>query len=138
MPADATEATFTFEEVEDASEIGSDAGVIMVCKAGDDTVLPGRNGFIVVAAIVPPRSNGRTDGPRRATSNGLFRAISTLAFVKKAIDLDDAGVDRRLPCLEFHIGDLGLTAFLSLDRFSSATTTEGFPPRQNQCHDVSY
>jgi hypothetical protein len=44
-------------------------------------------------------------------SNGLFGAAITLAFIKKAIDLDDAGVDRCLPCLEFHIGDHALTAF---------------------------
>jgi hypothetical protein len=40
-----------------------------------------------------------------ATSNGL------LAFIKKAIDLDDAGVDCGLPCLKFHIADHGLIAF---------------------------
>ena len=47
----------------------------------------------------------------RAMSNGLFSAATILAFIKKAIDLDDAGVDRCVPCLEFHIGDHGLTAF---------------------------
>jgi hypothetical protein len=61
--------------------------------------------------MVPPSCNGRASGARRATSDGLFRAAATLAFIKKAIDLDDAGVDRCLPCLELYIGDLGLAAF---------------------------
>jgi hypothetical protein len=53
----------------------------------------------------------RASWARRATLNGLFRAVSTLAFIKKAIDLDDAGVDRCFPCLEFHIAYRWLIAF---------------------------
>jgi hypothetical protein len=41
MAVDATEAKFTFEEVEDRLEISSESGVIMVCKVGEgQTALP--------------------------------------------------------------------------------------------------
>src|ERR1700678_4040625 len=40
MPADATEALFTFQEVEDGLEISSDSGVITVGKVGGGTALP--------------------------------------------------------------------------------------------------
>jgi hypothetical protein len=52
MPADAMEAEFTFEEVEDGFEIGSDAGVIMVCKVGDDTALPVGTALLVELSVV--------------------------------------------------------------------------------------
>jgi hypothetical protein len=57
-----------------------------------------------------------------------------LVLIKKAINLNDAGVDRCLPGLKFHVGDDGLTAFL--DGFSSATTTRVSPQRQNQRRDA--
>jgi hypothetical protein len=56
---------------------------------------------IVVAAITVA-SNAAARGAFSSTSNELFgAAAATLAFIKKAIDLDDAAVERRLPCLEF-------------------------------------
>jgi hypothetical protein len=47
MPADATEAIFTFEEVEDGLEISSEAGTTVVCKVGDGTALPVGTGLLV-------------------------------------------------------------------------------------------
>jgi hypothetical protein len=35
MPADTTEVTFTFKEVEDGFEISSKSGTIMACKLGE-------------------------------------------------------------------------------------------------------
>jgi hypothetical protein len=46
-----------------------------------------------------PRQPGYHD------SAPLFATAAALALIKAAIDLYDAGGDRRLPCLEFHITD---------------------------------
>jgi hypothetical protein len=56
---------------------------------------------IAVAAITVA-SDSAARGAFSSTSNELFgAAAATLAFIKKAIDLNDAAVERRLPCLEF-------------------------------------
>jgi hypothetical protein len=71
---------------------------------------------MAMAAITVPSTLRPMGGALGATSNGLFGAATTLAFIKKAVDLDDAGVDRCHPCLEFHIGDHGLTGTRQQDR----------------------
>jgi hypothetical protein len=86
------------------------------------------------AAITVPSNAAAIGRALEATSNGLFGAAITLAFIKKAVDLDDACVDPCLPCLEFHIGNHGLTAVCPR---INATMTEVFPQRQNQRHDAS-
>jgi hypothetical protein len=58
-----------------------------------------------------------------------------LVAIKKAIDLDDAGVDRCLPMSGISYWRSRVDRFLSL--VSSATMTEVFPRRQNQRHDTS-
>jgi hypothetical protein len=56
-----------------------------------------------VAAITVASNKVVMGAALSSTSNELFgAAAATLAFIEKAVDLKDAAVERRLPCLEFH------------------------------------
>jgi hypothetical protein len=65
-----------------------------------------------VAAITVASNAAAMGGALSSTSNELFgAAAATLASIKAAIDLYNAGSDRSLPSLEFHITDHFWTGF---------------------------
>ena len=77
-----------------------------------------------------PRAGRRPGRGAQFDVERLFgAAAATLAFIKKAIDPNNAGVDRCLPCLEFHISDQHWIAFCPWMDFP-------VPPRRRILLDV--
>jgi hypothetical protein len=92
MPADATEAIFTFEEVEDGFEISSEAGVIMVCKVGDGTALPVGTGLLVELSGVGDEIASMVEFPLEFLWGNLDGARHSpgFAYFLHPVDYDEA------------------------------------------------
>jgi hypothetical protein len=92
MPADAMEAEFTFEEVEDGFEIGSEAGVIMVCKVGDGTALLAGTGLLVELSGVDDEIASMVEFPLEFLWGNLpeARHLPKFAYFLHPTDYDSA------------------------------------------------